>query len=208
MTVTDDGEGIPENIRPRLFEPFFTTKPPGRGPGLGLAQVYGIVRQHDGYVDVDSKVGEGTTFKIYLPATSSAHVESVKIGQESILLGQNEVILLVEDNEATQHAILASLETLNYRPLVTANGKEALQVMAQHPEIALVLSDAYMPEMSGISLAKALAEVSTPVILMTGHPEEELETLKSQGTIAAWLNKPLNLNQLAQAVAWGLASND
>ncbi|MCB8980954.1 MAG: response regulator [Ardenticatenaceae bacterium] len=206
LTIRDQGEGIPDHIRSRLFEPFFTTKPPGRGTGLGLAQVYGIVRQHEGYVDVESEVGKGTEFRIYLPIASSATAEVAQIGQDFILMGQSETILLVEDNEVIREAVLTSLDILNYRPLAAADGYEALSVLGKHPEVSLVLSDVYMPGMNGIELAKALQDTATPIILMTGHTKADLQPLKAQGTIVTWLDKPLSLNLLAQTVSLGLAA--
>lgn len=206
LTIRDQGQGIPAHLRSQLFEPFFTTKPPGRGTGLGLAQVYGIVRQHEGYVDVDSEVGKGTEFRIYLPIASPAGAEVAQIGQDFILMGQGEAILLVEDNEVIREAVLTSLDILNYRPLAAADGHEALRVLGQHPEVALILADVYMPGMNGIELAKALQDTATPVILMTGHSKAELQPLKVQGIIVTWLDKPLSLNLLAQTVSLGLAA--
>jgi signal transduction histidine kinase len=204
ITVTDDGMGVADDVYPHLFEPFFTTKPPGKGTGLGLAQVYGIVKQHEGHIDVHSQVGHGTTFTIFLPATSSAPIEETRTTPEAIPLGQGEVILVVEDDQETRKAVLTSLEILNYRPLTAANGKMALTFWEQHPEVALVLSDVYMPEMGGIDLAEALSSFSVPVILMTGQVAEDLQRLKSEGKIVDWLVKPLNLNLLAEAIAAGL----
>lgn len=208
MTITDQGIGIADEVRSHLFEPFFTTKPPGKGTGLGLAQVYGIVKQHHGYIDVHSQVNNGTTFTIYLPATSSAQVERDKTTAGSIPLGQGEMILVVENDEDTRQAILTSLEMLNYRTVAAANGKIALTLLEQHhDEIALILSDVYMPEMDGIRLVYALEKLAIPIILITGHLEEDLHGLKSQGRIVDWFNKPLNLGQLAGAVSVGLAAS-
>ncbi|MCB9421634.1 MAG: response regulator [Ardenticatenaceae bacterium] len=201
LTVADEGTGIADEILPHLFEPFFTTKPPGKGTGLGLAQVYGIVKQHEGHIDVHSEVGRGTTFTIFLPATSSALMEGAKGPQEAIPLGEGEVILVVEDDQDTRKAILTSLEILNYRILTVANGKTALAYLERHPGIALILSDVYMPEMGGIELAEALYGTAVPVILMTGHEEEGLQHLKDEGRIIDWLRKPLNLSLLAEAIA-------
>lgn len=208
ITVADGGMGVADDVYPHLFEPFFTTKPPGKGTGLGLAQVYGIVKQHEGHIDVHSKVGEGTTFTIYLPATSSVPMEETRTVPEALPLGQGEVILVVEDDQETRKAVLTSLEVLNYRPLTAVNGKNALAYLEQHPEVVLVLSDVYMPEMGGIDLAEALRDFSAPVILMTGHGVEGLQQLKAEGKIVDWLVKPLNLNLLAEAIAAGLAAND
>ncbi len=207
ITVADNGTGVADDVYPHLFEPFFTTKPPGQGTGLGLAQVYGIVKQHEGHIDVYSKVGDGTTFTIYLPSISSAPMEETRTVPEAVPMGKGEAILVVEDDQETRNALLTSLEILNYRPLEAANGKIALLFLEQHPEVVLVLSDVYMPEMGGIDLAEALRDFPVPVILMTGHGAEGLQQLKAEGKIVDWLVKPLNLNLLAEAMAAGLAAD-
>lgn len=207
ISVADEGLGVADDVYPHLFEPFFTTKPPGKGTGLGLAQVYGIVKQHDGHIDVHSKVGNGTTFTIYLPATSFAPTKETQTVPEAAPLGKSEAILVVEDDLETRKAILSSLEILNYRPMAAANGKIALLFLERHPEVALVLSDVYMPEMGGIDLAEALRDFPVPVILVTGHVAEDLHRLKAEGKIVDWLVKPLNLNLLAKAIAAGLAAD-
>ncbi|HNT77495.1 MAG TPA: response regulator [Anaerolineae bacterium] len=203
LTVSDTGAGIAPEHMPRLFTPFFTTKV-GQGSGLGLAQIYGIVKQHAGEINVFSQVGHGTTFYIYLPALASSSGTSEKYAAESALtLGQGETVLVVEDNPATREALVAALEDLHYRPLAAANGRAALALLAAQRDIALVISDVVMPEMGGIALLRALREqgVTTPVILLTGHPlTTEQETLAAAGA-AAWLLKPLSLTRLCEVVA-------
>lgn len=203
LTVADTGVGIAPDVLPRIFEPFFTTKPPGEGSGLGLAQVHGIVGQHGGYIDVQSRVGEGTVFTIYLPALVKPLREPLEVKPMALPHGQGETVLVVEDDKKVRAALAASLAQLNYQVREAANGEEALAVMEEQGEqIALVLSDAVMPVMGGIALFHALRERGwrTPVILLTGHPlGEELEGLRAQG-LSAWLQKPPNLEQLARAV--------
>jgi len=202
LSVSDTGMGIRPEHLPHIFEPFFTTKGPGRGAGLGLAQVYGIVKQHEGFIDVETEVGKGTTFTIYLPA-----LEEVKTATQEVpeipVEGQGETILLVEDERAVLDVTRAMLEQLGYQVLAVGSGAEALQVYTQHrDEIALVLADLVMPEIGGVELYHALRAQNPNVkmVVMTGYPlGEEEQQLLSQGIIA-WVQKPLNITRLAQTV--------
>jgi len=219
VTVSDTGTGVPPDVLPHIFDPFFTTKALGEGSGLGLAQVHGIVKLHGGEVDVQSQVGQGTTFTIYLPALPVHAPEAVALELPALVKGQGETILVVEDNTATREALVDSLELLNYRVLEAANGREALAIFEQQTSevsedfrslekgrIALVLSDVVMPEMGGQALFHALRQrdPTVKVVLLTGHPlEKELENLQAQG-LSGWLLKPPSLEQLAQMVARAL----
>jgi CheY-like chemotaxis protein len=205
LTVSDTGVGIEPNVLPHIFEPFFTTKGPGVGTGLGLAQVHGIVGQHDGYIDVKSWEDEGTTFTIYLPALSVRPVQLPASDVAAISLGDGQKVLVVEDEDPLREALVATLEQLGYRVLAAANGREALEVLKQH-EVALVLSDVVMPEMGGIALFYAIKRLglTMPMILLTGHPlQKELEDLQADG-LNACLLKPPSLEQLARVVAQAL----
>ncbi len=198
---------------PHIYDPFFTTKAPGKGSGLGLSQVHGIVGVHEGHIDVESKVGQGTIFSIYLPALPVHAPDIPTLGTSTLPKGQGETILVVEDNPATQKALVDSSKLLNYQLLTAKNGQDALKVIEQHgDEIMLVLSDVVMPEMGGIALLHALSEQgqNVGVVLLTGHPmEEELEKLYARGMnedglslhLVGWLLKPPSLTQLAEMVA-------
>jgi PAS domain S-box-containing protein len=207
LSVSDTGTGIPTEALPHIFEPFFTTKGPGEGSGLGLAQVHGIVGQHGGHIGVDTRVGEGTTFAIYLPVVHTGPPKAFGVEVSTIPNGCAEAVLVVEDGDALREALVASLGRLNYRALQAANGREALALVEEHgDEIALVLSDVVMPEMGGVALLQALRQRRwlKPVILLTGHPMgEELDELRTQG-LCAWLPKPPDLEDLAQAMARAL----
>ena len=216
VTVSDTGIGIPPDVLPHIFDPFCTTKAPGEGSGLGLAQVYGIVKQHEGEIDVQSQAGQGTTFTVYMPALPVHPAEAVDRELPPLAKGQGETVLVVEDDRATREALVDSLELLNYRVLAAANGREALAILERQTSevsedfrslgVALVLSDVVMPGMGGIELLQALKErgLAVRVVMLTGHPlEEELESLRAQG-MSDWLFKPPSLEQLAEVVARAL----
>ena len=205
VSVTDTGTGIPNDVLPQIYDPFFTTKEPGKGTGLGLAQVYGIVRQHEGHIDVHTKEGRGTTFLIYLPALTLNQPDVPVTETERLPQGEGQTILVVEDGAITRAAVVDSLRLLGYQALEATNGKEALAVFERHADqIALVLSDVVMPKMGGQALFHTLKQQdpNVKVMLLSGHPphEKELEDLRALG-LAGWLSKPPNLEQLAEAIA-------
>ncbi|NBD36758.1 MAG: PAS domain S-box protein, partial [Chloroflexi bacterium] len=207
IAVSDTGVGIPPEALPHIFEPFFTTKGPGEGSGLGLAQVYGIVRLHAGEIDVISEVGEGTTFTIYLPAVLVTPRSGRDMPVIDLVSGHQEVILIVEDDAAMREALIGAAESLNYRVLTARDGQAALAILDDHAaDIDLILSDLVMPEVGGQALLRELKRrgLKIPVVILTGHPmDQELSDLKAQG-LAGWLRKPLDLDQLAQMLAQAL----
>ena len=204
VAVTDTGIGIPGDVLPHIYDPFFTTKEPGKGTGLGLAQVYGIVSSHEGRINVNTQIGVGTTFTIYLPALPLPDSPAVSVIDAHLPLGHGETILVVEDNATTRAAVISGLELLNYRTLEASHGKEALDLFTRHhQEIALVLSDLVMPEMGGKALAEALyaREPTVRIVVMSGHPlNTEIDSLHEAG-ITDWLQKPPSLEQLAETLA-------
>jgi signal transduction histidine kinase/ActR/RegA family two-component response regulator len=203
ITVQDTGEGIPPEILPHVFEPFFTTKPIGQGTGLGLAQAYGIIKQHDGYIDAHSQVGEGSTFHIYLPAQDSP--DELMISHESVpeVLGTGETLLVVEDDLSTREAMRELLEAYNYQVLTAANGKEALQVYASNSgQIDLVVSDIVMPEMGGVALYQTLVErwPDVRMLFVTGHPIKDKDQAILRAGNVHWLQKPFSVNSFSQVL--------
>ncbi len=203
LTVSDTGSGIPPHVLPHIFDPFFTTKSPDQGTGLGLAQVHGIIRSHEGHIDVQTQEGEGTAFIIYLPVLAT-RPDTQAPKRERLVRGKGETILVVEDAKAMRRAVADGLQMLDYRVLEATNGREALALFEQYTdEIALVLSDVVMPEMGGRALFRALREQAptVKVVLMTGHSiEKELGELQTQG-LNGWLLKPPVIEQLAQTIA-------
>ena len=204
LRVTDTGSGIPPEILARVFEPFFTTKEPGKGTGLGLATVFGIVKQHDGALTVESEVGQGTTFRIFLRAQE---VTAQSRAQESIKpqpRGGTETILLVEDEASVRRLTRVVLERAGYRVLEAAQGVEALQIWEREaPTIHLLLTDIVMPEgLSGLELAARL-QTNKPglrVIFTSGYSEEiagrELALQEGQN----FLQKPASPQHILETV--------
>jgi CheY-like chemotaxis protein len=208
IEVKDSGSGIPPQALPQIFEPFFTTKEVGRGTGLGLAQVYGIIQQHEGYIDVVTRVRQGTTFSLYFPALAAGGKAAVPLDTTSLQPGQGQLVLVAEDNPETRQALVDSLTLLNYEVIEATNGREALTTLvARATEIELVLSDAVMPKMGGVALLHAMRKqkLKIPLVLLTGHPlGKELENLEALG-LAGWLPKPPTLANLSRLLAQVLA---
>jgi CheY-like chemotaxis protein len=207
LQVTDTGSGIPADILPRIFEPFFTTREVGNGSGLGLPQVAGIMAQHGGHTRVETEVGQGTTFTVYLPPLRS-DVKQVAPESDQVRQGHGETILLVEDDTAVLQATTVALEYLGYRVLTASTGREAINLFDDHKtQIALVLSAMIMSDIDGEALFHRL-KARNPhlkMVLISGYPmAEKRETLLAQG-IAAWILKPASFEQLSQVVGQALA---
>jgi CheY-like chemotaxis protein len=203
LRVADSGVGIAEADLGHIFEPFFTTKAPGEGTGLGLAQVYGIVSQHDGFIDVRSHIGAGTEVSIYLPALDEDLGGAPAVDTGPLARGRLETVLVVEDSPMTRQALVDSLELLNYRVLTAVNGREALEKLQENSGmIALVLSDVIMPEMSGLALLHEMVErrIEIPVLLLSGHSlGKDVDRLRELGRVEL-LPKPPTLEQISEAV--------
>jgi len=206
ISVTDTGTGIsPENMS-RILEPFFTTKGVGEGTGLGLATVYGIIRQTGGYLDIKTKLGEGTTFSIFLPVLGADEkreeiVEEKKDDTPADLTGTAR-ILLVEDEEAVRAFSTRALVNKGYDVIGADCGESALSVLekAENKEIDLLITDVMMPNMDGPTLAKKLRDISPHlrIIFISGYSEDKLKEHMGEGI--SFLPKPFTLKQLAAKV--------
>jgi PAS domain S-box-containing protein len=196
LTVTDNGTGMSKDTQARIFEPFFTTKEVGKGTGLGLAMVYGVVKQSSGYVWVDSEVGQGTCFTLYLPRISRAATPPAPAKHDALPTG-TETILIVEDEVLLSKGISEFLISLGYKVLAANSGSEALALAAEHEHIDLLLTDLVMPQMSGTELAHVLGSLrpALKAIFMSGYVEHELDHCGEQQP--HFLQKPFGLNKLA-----------
>ena len=204
LTVSDTGCGMDAEMLKRIFEPFFSTKEPGKGTGLGLATVHGIVAQHQGWVEVDSEVGAGTTFRVYLPAAVKPVVEATPQAPVASIQRGTETILLVEDEFKVRQLIGQTLRVLGYRVYEAANGQEAVILWQRHgPEIDLLLTDMVMPEgMTGLELTEQLRVLKPGLkaIISSGYSTEitQLGQLNKAGIV--YLPKPYQAKVLAEVV--------
>jgi CheY-like chemotaxis protein len=177
LTVTDNGVGMDGATLSQVFEPFFTTKGPGQGTGLGLATVYGIVKQHEGYITVDSSPGRGTTFTIYLPCAIEAAVEEETTSTAEPAGRGTETILLVEDESEVRSLAGEILQASGYTVLQAGNAAEALEVSKRHQgTIDLLVTDVVMPQMSGRELAERLVALgpTMKVLYMSGYTDDAI----------------------------------
>lgn len=206
LSVADSGMGMTEEVYAHLFEPFFTTKEVGKGTGLGLAQVYGIVQLHHGFIDVENAPGEGVTFDIYLPAVDAITEIEDDLAADAPT-GEGERLLLVEDNAQLRDAGEMILTDLGYQVLPAANGREALALCKESGDIALVITDLVMPEMSGKALMQTLhrERPNLRVLAVTGYVDERDSDLLTAGFLDI-IRKPFDIVELAQAVHQALSS--
>jgi CheY-like chemotaxis protein len=186
----------------RVFEPFFTTKPQGAGTGLGMSTVYGIVKQSEGYIWVDSAPGTGTVVRVYLPRVDEPHVPVKKVEAGSVARG-SETVLLVEDDDSVRALTRRVLHRQGYQVLEARNGVEALRI-AEPPGrvIDLVISDVVMPELGGRQLAERLRTIrpEVPVLLMSGYTDDAIVRLGIEESGEAFLPKPFTNEALARKV--------
>lgn len=206
LSISDTGVGMSDEVKAHLFEPFFTTKEQGQGTGLGLATVFGIVKQNGGHIHAYSEVGQGTTFKIYLPCTQEGEgqpsADIRPLVADSLVRG-TETVLVVEDKEEVRDLAVQVLSLCGYRVLAASSGPEALQLSGQHPgPIHLLLTDVVMPRMTGKELADRL-RAQRPrlrVLYMSGYADN---AIIENGTLAlgtAFLSKPFTVEGLTQKV--------
>jgi len=201
LSVADTGTGMDAATQERIFEPFFTTKPPGRGTGLGLATVYGVVKQHGGCIDVTSAPGQGTTFRIYFPTSVTAERSPAPASDAEPVRGGKETILLAEDHEGLRELIHEALEALGYTVLAAGDGEEALELFRQHPgAVDLLVLDVVMPRLRGPDAYKRIRalDAGVPVLFCTGYNPDsaQLETLTGHPV----LQKPYPARELARIV--------
>ncbi len=205
LSVSDTGVGMSEEVKARIFEPFFTTKGPGQGSGLGLSTVYGIVRQWQGHISVESEVGQGTTFKLYLPR-AAASIGSLPAGPAEATMTAvqgTETVLVVEDEVLVRQMVRDILTTHGYLVLTAQDGVEALQVAAEHEgPIHLLLTDVVMPRLGGRALAERLhlSRPETRLLYMSGYTGRSIAHHGVLEDSAHFLSKPFDVEELLQRV--------
>jgi PAS domain S-box-containing protein len=210
ISVSDTGSGIDETTKARVFEPFFTTKEIGKGTGLGLSVVFGVVEAHQGFVDVDSELGRGSTFRVYLPLPQGSVVasdEASAVGQD--VRGGSETVLVVEDEELMLGFVITVLERKGYRVLFARDGEEAVAVYAsQKNAIHLVLSDFGLPKLDGweACLRIKVLNPSVKIILASGYLDPRLKSEILRGGIAGYIGKPYSPNEILKAIRVALDS--
>jgi two-component system, cell cycle sensor histidine kinase and response regulator CckA len=202
LTVSDTGTGMDSATIEHIFEPFFTTKEFGRGTGLGLATVYGVVKQHGGFVFADSQPGKGTSFRVYLPAGTGNH-EARETAPDDQLLRGTETILLAEDHDGLRETTQEILRSLGYRVLVASDGRKALELFKAHAkEVDLVVMDVVMPSLSGPEayLEMCVLRPEMRVIFTTGYTPKAKALMSMVAKGATILQKPYSLASLTQMV--------
>ncbi len=202
LKVSDTGIGMDEKTRERVFEPFFTTKGPDKGTGLGLAMVYGIVKQHDGYIHLYSEPGKGTTFKVYLPAVKALPDTVAETKREETVRGGTETILLAEDEESVRWLAERALEDLGYKVLVARNGEEAVGIFRRNADIALAVLDVIMPKKGGKEAYEDMhkANPNLKVIFMSGYTADAIHNSFVLIAGVPFLPKPFSPRSLARKV--------
>ncbi|MDZ7262454.1 MAG: PAS domain S-box protein, partial [candidate division KSB1 bacterium] len=202
IAISDTGIGMDEETKSKIFDPFFTTKERKGGTGLGLAMVYGIVKNHGGYIEVRSEVGKGTTFEIYLPAIP-AQQESSEISESIELAAGNETILIVDDEEVIRTVGQRILEKAGYKVLLASTGPEAIELYRKNQtEVALVILDMIMPEMGGREIYESLRHLNPEikVLLSSGFSQEgQAQKLLEEG-VQGFVQKPFQMNEFLQKI--------
>jgi two-component system cell cycle sensor histidine kinase/response regulator CckA len=208
IEVADDGKGVPEDIAEKIFEPFFTTKGEGKGTGLGLATVHGIVGQMGGRIFLHNRPGEGATFRIFLPALTEEEARAAKptershhVNENADLTGKGR-ILIVEDEDGVRNIVVRALSMCGYQITEAEDGDEALEIIEDEPPFDLVLTDIMMPEMDGPTLiAQAGEKLSgAKVVFMSGYAETAMREKLGEIDAAGYLQKPFTLKKVAAVV--------
>jgi CheY-like chemotaxis protein len=201
ITVSDTGVGIPEEHLDRIFEPFFTTKAVGQGTGLGLSTVIGIIQSHGGFVNVDSEVKRGTTFKVYLPAVGDT--AEIEVDYLPPPIGNGELILIVDDEPSIREVTQTSLESKQYKTIVACDGVEAIAIYAKYADkISAVLMNIMLPGLDGLTTIRTLKKINSEVkIIATSGliSKNKLGEIVNTGA-DGFLSKPYTVNELLFAL--------
>lgn len=203
LTISDSGEGMESATQQRIFEPFFTTKEVGKGSGLGLAVVYGIIKQHGGEINVDSEKNKGTTFRIYLPLIATIAQDETGVAPEETSLDGTETILLAEDDGLVRDMAKTFLTDYGYSVIEAENGEEAVKIFLKNQDnIDLLLFDLVMPQMSGLEACTEIQKLRPGIkaLIASGYLPEVQEMKTVQGNSICMVEKPYNPKALLQKV--------
>ncbi|MBT3375622.1 MAG: PAS domain S-box protein [Lentisphaerae bacterium] len=203
LMVTDSGSGMTDEVKSRVFEPFFTTKEEGRGTGLGLAMVYGIVKQHSGFIHLESRLGIGTTFRVFLPLADEGACDVSSDVRPAVADGGSETVLVVEDEVTVRQTMVYMLQKLGYRVLQADNGKSGLKTALENrDDLRLLVTDVVMPEMGGKALADVVKSMmpQVKIILASGYPRSHLATHYNLSEDIRVLQKPFTVTSLSEMV--------
>jgi PAS domain S-box-containing protein len=203
LEVTDVGTGIPQPLLEKIFDPFFTTKPPGQGTGLGLATVLTLVKAHRGFLSLQSHVGQGTQFRIYLPAVEGTEVASGSTAPSTPVAGHGEMVLVVDDEEAICLATQQYLSQYGYTMLIARDGVEAItQFIANQTKLRIVITDMVMPGMDGAPFIRAIRKIKpgVAIIAMSGNLDQKQAALEAGGSDVRFLMKPFRGDDLVRTL--------
>ena len=210
LSIIDTGTGIPSDIREKIFEPFFTTKEIGEGTGLGLSTTLAIVRSHGGFINLDSELGKGTAFHIYIPSTETASGETALSEEANLPMGNGELILVIDDEAAIREITKETLETYGYKVLSASDGAEGVAVFAESKkEIKVVITDILMPIMDGTAAILVMQKIRPDVKVIATSAmttEGQISTL-AKSNVLAFLTKPYTAEKLLKALAAALTMN-
>jgi two-component system, cell cycle sensor histidine kinase and response regulator CckA len=204
FSVSDSGTGIPKKIVDRIFEPFFTTKEPGKGTGLGLSTVVGIVRSHAGFLKVESEVGKGSIFRVFIPATTNAVRKKEIPDQPTITRGNGETLLVVDDEPEILEIICSILQQNNWQTISATDGVEGVASYLMHSgKIKALITDMVMPNMDGLGLIRSVRKLAPdlPILVASGFSNEESRGELDELHISGFLKKPFSARQLVARVA-------
>lgn len=203
FSVSDTGTGIPPEVMEKIFEPFFTTKGIGKGTGLGLSTVNGIIKGHGGFITVYSEVNRGTTFKVYLPASTSSEAARQETKQINLPAGNGELILVVDDEAAVRQVTKGTLETFGYKVVTASDGIEAEAIYReQRQRIALVLTDIMMPSRDGVATVKILREINpnVKIVVASGLVSHDTLTTEITSIVKTFITKPYTAERLLKTI--------
>jgi CheY-like chemotaxis protein len=202
ITITDTGTGIPPDILDHVFEPFFTTKEKGKGTGLGLSTVFGFVKQSNGHINIYSEVGRGTTIRIYLPRSLEPSVARQDAAAPQVVVGGDELVLLVEDNELVRKFGHDLLKSLGYSVIAASDGRAALALLRERTDVKLLFTDVVMPGMGGHELAKQALAIhpGLKVLYTSGYTQDSMIHNGKLDKGVHLLEKPYNKTALAAKI--------